>query len=165
MRIWSLHPKYLDSKGLVALWRESLLAKQVLEGNTKGYKNHPQLNRFKNSGNKVDCINQYLAAVYENSVERGFNFNKNKINPDFMPTRLTVTDKQIKFEMKHLLMKLKTRDPEQFQKLSRKRKINAHPLFRIIDGEIEPWEKLNIQMRAKSQNNNKTSFSGHLRTY
>jgi hypothetical protein len=30
MRIWSLHPKYLDSKGLVALWRESLLAKNVL---------------------------------------------------------------------------------------------------------------------------------------
>jgi hypothetical protein len=57
-----------------------------------------------------------------------------------MPTRLTVTDKQIKFEMKHLLRKLKTRDPEKFQKLSWKRKINAHPLFRIIDGEIEPWE-------------------------
>jgi hypothetical protein len=163
MRIWSLHPKYLDSKGFVALWRESLFAKQVLECNTKGYKNHPQLNPFKNSGNAVGCINQYLVAVYENSLERGYNFNKNKINPDFMPTRLTVTDKQIKFKMKHLLRKLKTRDPEKFQKLSRKRKINAHPLFRIIDGEIEPWEKLNIQKRANSQNNNKTSFSGHLR--
>jgi len=44
MRIWSLHPKYLDSKGMVALWREALLAKQVLLNKTKGYKNHPQLN-------------------------------------------------------------------------------------------------------------------------
>jgi hypothetical protein len=99
----------------------------------------------------------------ENSVKRGFNFNKNKINPDFVPTRLPVTDKQIKFELKHLLSKLETRDPEQFQKLSRKRKITVHPLFRIIDGEIEPWEKLNIQKRAKGQNNYKTRFSRHLR--
>jgi hypothetical protein len=144
MRIWSLHPKYLDAKGLVALWRESLLAKHVLEGNTKGYKNHPQLSRFKNSGNAVGCINQYLDAVYKNSVERGFNFNKNKINPDFIPTRLTVTNKQIKFEMKHLLRKLETRDPGQFQKLSRERKINAHPLFRIIAGEIEEWEIIDL---------------------
>jgi len=143
MRIWSLHPKYLDAKGLVALWRESLLAKQVLEGKTKGYKNHSQLNRFKNSGNALDYINSYLTSVYENSLERGYNFNKNKVNLDFMPTKLTVTDKQIKFEMKHLLKKLKTRDPERFHKLSRKIKIDAHPLFRIIDGEIEPWEKLN----------------------
>jgi hypothetical protein len=146
MRIWSLHPKYLDAKGLVALWRESLLAKQVLEDNTKGYKNHPQLNRFKNSGNAVGCINQYLAAVYENSVERGFNFNKNKINPDFVPSRLTVTDKQIKFEMKHLLKKLETRDPERFHKLSYKIKIDAHPLFRIIDGEIEEWEIIDLNV-------------------
>jgi hypothetical protein len=146
MRIWSLHPKYLDAKGLVALWRESLLAKQVLEDNTKGYKNHPQLNRFKNSGNAVGCINQYLAAVYENSVERGFNFNKNKINPDFVPSRLTVTDKQIKFEMKHLLKKLETRDPERFHKLSYKIKIDAHPLFRIIDGEIEEWEIIDLEI-------------------
>jgi hypothetical protein len=58
MRIWSLHPKYLDAKGLVALWRESLLAKQALESKTKGYKNHPQLNRFKNSGNAVGWIFQ-----------------------------------------------------------------------------------------------------------
>jgi hypothetical protein len=163
MRIWSLHPKYLDAKGLVALWRESLLAKKVLEGKTKGYKKHPQLIRFINSGNAVGCINQYLTSVYENSLERGYNFNKNKVNPDFVPTRLPVTDKQIKFELKHLLSKLETRDPEQFQKLSRKRKIIVHPLFRIIDGEIEPWEKLHIQKGAKGQDIYKTSFSGHLR--
>jgi len=146
MRIWSLHPKYLDAKGLVALWRESLLAKQVLEGKTKGYNNHPQLIRFKNSGNAVGCINQYLTSVYENSLKRGYNFNKNKVNPDFMPTKLTVTDKQIKFEMKHLLKKLEARDPEQFHKLSLKIEIDANPLFRIIDGEIEEWEIIDLNV-------------------
>jgi hypothetical protein len=53
MRLWSLHPKYLDRAGLLAVWREGLLAQQVLMGNTKGYKNHPQLNRFKEQGDKV----------------------------------------------------------------------------------------------------------------
>jgi Pyrimidine dimer DNA glycosylase len=140
MRIWSLHPKYLDAKGLVALWRESLLAKHVLEGKTEGYRYHPQLNRFKSSGNAVGCINQYLTAVYENSLERGYNFNKNKINPCFIPARLTVTEGQLKFEMAHLLKKLEKRDPERFHELSHLEKIDAHPLFNIINGEIEEWE-------------------------
>lgn len=118
------------------------MAKQVLEGKTKGYKNHPQLNRFKSSPNAVDSINQYLTAVYENSLERGYNFDKNKINPDFTPVRLTVTDRQIKFETDHLLKKLENRDPERFRMLSREVKIDAHPLFRIIAGEIETWELL-----------------------
>ena len=141
MRIWSLHPKYLDAKGLIALWREALLAKRVLEGKTIGYKNHPQLNRFKDSDNSVDCINQYLTAVYENSLERGYKFDKNKINLDFVPTKLTVTEKQMKFELEHLLKKLQTRDPERFHKFSHEVKIDAHPLFKIIYGEIESWEK------------------------
>ncbi len=46
MRLWSLHPKYLDRQGLLAVWREGLLAQKVLQGKTKGYKNHPQLKRF-----------------------------------------------------------------------------------------------------------------------
>ncbi len=85
MRIWSLHPKYLDTKGLVALWRETLLAKNVLEGNTKGYKNHPQLKRFKNSEYPVQVINQYLSAVYLESLTRGYHFNIAKFNIDFNP--------------------------------------------------------------------------------
>ncbi|MGH2666461.1 pyrimidine dimer DNA glycosylase/endonuclease V [Flavobacterium sp.] len=70
MRIWSLHPKYLDTKALVALWRETLLAKHVLEGKTKGYKNHPQLNRFKEAKYPIDSINQYLSEVYFEAVNK-----------------------------------------------------------------------------------------------
>ena len=80
MRLWSLiHPKYLDSKGLVALWREGLLAKKVLKGETKGYKNHPQLLRFKNSNDRSRHDNNYLLNVYKESKSRGYNFNKSKI--------------------------------------------------------------------------------------
>jgi len=75
MRIWSIHPKYLDPKGFVALWREALLAKNVLEGKTVGYRNHPQLERFKNSKNPLDAINQYLSNIYDESVDRHFNFH------------------------------------------------------------------------------------------
>jgi hypothetical protein len=32
MRLWSLHPEYLDANGLVALWREALLAQAFLQG-------------------------------------------------------------------------------------------------------------------------------------
>jgi hypothetical protein len=43
MRLWSLHPCHLDAKGLVALWREGLLAQKVQACETNGYRNHPQL--------------------------------------------------------------------------------------------------------------------------
>lgn len=117
MRIWSIHPKYLDTKGLVSLWRETLLAKNVLEEKTKGYKNHPQLIRFKNSDNQLQGINQYLAAVYQESQTRGYHFNKDNFNIYHDPVTLTVTLKQIEYETQHLLKKLKTRDMERYHRL------------------------------------------------
>ena len=140
MRIWSIHPKYLDANGLVALWRETLLAKNVLEEKTKGYKNHPQLLRFKNSDNPPQSINQYLTAVYQESLTRGYHFNKAKFNVYLEPVILTVTRRQIEYEMQHLLKKLKTRDTERYHRLLKETNIEPHPLFKIIDGEIEEWE-------------------------
>jgi hypothetical protein len=142
MRLWTLHPKYLDAKGLVALWREALLAKHVLEGKTKGYTKHPQLERFKKADKPVDCINQYLAVVYNESVERGYNFDKGKIDQKFHKTKLTVTKGQLDFEIDHLLKKLKTRDPEKFRELCCKKKFEQHPLFEVVDGGVEDWEKI-----------------------
>jgi len=140
MRIWSLHPKYLDTKGLVALWRETLLAKNVLEGKTKGYKNHPQLTRFKNSINPLPSINQYLEGVYQESLSRGYNFNKNKFSIEHEPVTLTVSKGQMTYEMQHLLKKLKTRDADRYERLLDEKNIEPHPLFEIINGEIEEWE-------------------------
>ena len=132
MRIWSLHPKYLDSKGLVALWRETLLAKHVLEGKTKGYKNHPQLDRFKSLKNPLDGINQYLSIVYEEAVFRGYHFNQQKISWNFKPTVLNVTKGQIDFEVVHLLNKLKIRDAEMHEKLENTCNFESHPIFKIV---------------------------------
>ncbi len=141
MRIWSIHPKYLDTKGLVALWRETLLAKHVLEGKTRGYKNHPQLFRFKELENPVDGINQYLTHVYEEAVVRGYNFNKSKIDWEFNPSTLKLNSGQLDYERLHLLNKLKTRDNIKYLELLKVKDPEANPLFEIIEGGIEHWEK------------------------
>ena len=120
MRIWSLHPKYLDTKGLVALWRETLLAKKVLENKTKGYKNHPQLGRFKNAKDPLDAINQYLAEVHKEARRRQYNFDREKINWDFKKSKLIVTKGQIEFEKNHLLNKLEKRDVGKFREIKNK---------------------------------------------
>lgn len=140
MRIWSLHPKYLDTKGLVALWRETLLAKNILEGNTKGYKNHPQLIRFKKSKYPLHSINRYLEVVYQESLNRGYHFNKNKFSILHESITLTVTDGQVEFEMQHLRNKLKIRDVSGYERFLEGKNIEPHPLFRIVKGEIEAWE-------------------------
>ncbi|MCX6160042.1 MAG: pyrimidine dimer DNA glycosylase/endonuclease V [Ignavibacteriae bacterium] len=142
MRIWSLHPKYLDTRGLVALWREALLARHVLEGKSRGYNNHPQLDRFKKAENPVDCINQYLVIVYQEAKERGYNFNKDKINWKFVPAKITVTTGQLKFEIIHLLNKLKTRDIQKYNKLRENKNFDVNPMFAVVDGDIENWEKI-----------------------
>jgi len=143
MRIWSLHPKYLDTKGIVALWRETLLAKNVLQNKTKGYKHHPQLNRFRESKYPLASINLYLSYVYEEATERGYNFDKKKFTASKKRIKLKVTSGQIEYETKHLLKKLKIRDPERFKELKSVKDFEAHPLFKVIPGKIESWEITN----------------------
>jgi hypothetical protein len=140
MRIWSLHPGYLDAKGLVALWRETLLAKHILEGKTKGYRNHPQLNRFKAAQHPIDCLNQYLTAVHEEAEKRGYHFDKSKINPDFRQSRLPVSKGQVEFEKNHLINKLKIRDIDKFNSFESCENFLCNPLFYLIEGEVEDWE-------------------------
>jgi hypothetical protein len=142
MRIWSVHPMYIDTKGLVALWREALLAKHVLEGKTKGYKNHPQLIRFKNTENPIDSINQYLFHVYNEAVNRGYHFDKSKINREIKPVKIMVTNGQIEFEKRHLLKKLQIRDIRKYNELITLNELILHPIFAAIEGEIEEWEKV-----------------------
>ncbi len=142
MRIWSIHPKYLDVKGLVALWRETLLAKNVLEGKTKGYKNHPQLIRFKNSPDADISINYYLKIVWEEAVRRNYNFDKTKFIDYNNAPKLDVTIGQLNFERKHLLSKLEIRDTDRFNSFSKEVLTDIHPIFNLVDGEIEPWEKI-----------------------
>ena len=140
MRIWSVHPQYLDAKGLVALWREVLLARYVLEGKTRGYKNHPQLSRFRTAENPVSCINFYLSTVYDEALSRGYNFDLSKINRDNEPGKLTVTSGQVHYERAHLLKKLKMRDLKKYYELKSIEVFITNPLFKMIAGNIEDWE-------------------------
>ncbi len=140
MRIWSIHPKYLDTKGIVALWRETLLAKNVLEGNTKGYKNHPQLIRFKATDNPVEAINQYLAEIWEEATRRGYNFDRNKIDFDFKKIKIEVTIGQMDYEFSHLLKKLELRDRARFDQYKNLNSVDSAEIFKEIEGEIEKWE-------------------------
>lgn len=141
MRIWSIHPKYLDAKGLVALWRETLLAKHVLEGKTKGYTHHPQLTRFRAASNPLAAINQYLSVVYQEAVGRGYHFDTTKIEQTSAPTHIPVTQGQLDYELHHLLAKLKRRAPKQYQAVAEVRHCQAHPLFQVVEGGVEAWEK------------------------
>lgn len=142
MRIWSLHPKYLDSKGLVALWRESLLAKHVLEGQTKGYINHPQLDRFKDTTNPLDYLNFYLQEVWRESKLRNYNFNQTKFSPINFVDKIPVTKGQIAFEQTHLVKKLKQRDLDKFVLFSKLDIWDTHPIFYITEGGVEQWERV-----------------------
>lgn len=142
MRIWSLHPKLLDAKGIVALWRETLLAKHVLEGKTKGYKNHPQLNRFKNCKDPLGAINHYLSIIFFEAEERGYHFTKEKVDWSFKKIKLAVTKGQVDYELTHLKKKLKLRDPNKLKEILKNSEVAIHPLFRLKSGNIEDWEVL-----------------------
>lgn len=143
MRLWSIHPSLLDAKGLVALWRETLLAKHVLEGKTKGYKNHPQLDRFKSTYDPLEYINTYLHEIYWEAKQRGYNFNQAKINYNYVKgsfTQLPVTYGQLYYEWQHLLTKIKKRDKLWFDVIKDKQ-IQCCNLFYVREGGIESWER------------------------
>jgi Pyrimidine dimer DNA glycosylase len=140
MRLWSLHPRYLDSKGLVALWRESLLAQAVLAGNTRGYKNHPQLTRFMETASSRKSVAAYLRAVHDEAVHRGFNFDASKIGRGGAVEPLTVTRGQLVYEWEHLMRKLKLRAPQWRRQFAEVKLPQPHPLFRVVRGGVASWE-------------------------
>lgn len=146
MRLWSISPRLLDSKGLIALWRETLLAKKVLQGSTKGYKNHPQLLRFKAHQNPLLAINSYLKTIADEAQIRSYSFDTSKIDPlHSPPEKINVTSGQLSFEYNHLLNKLKSRNKIHYQKLIALNILPSYfknPIFEVIPGNVEPWEKL-----------------------
>ena len=141
MRLWSLHPKYLDPQGLVALWREALLAKAVLRGETRGYRSHPQLERFKNHTTPLAAISLYLQAIYAEAVARGYAFDESKIQVTAEPVTLVVTSGQLDYEWTHLMNKLKARNPVLYQKWRETITPEPHPMFEVCVGQVEPWER------------------------
>ena len=124
------------------MWRETLLAKHVIDGKTIGYKNHPQLNRFRLCENAAHAIDQYLSVVFDVAETRGYDFDRCKVDWHFKPQNLLVTKGQMQFETQHLLAKLKLRDAGKYREFLDTITVLPHPLFEIVDGEIEPWERI-----------------------
>jgi len=142
MRLWTLHPKYLDARGLVALWREALLAQKVLRGATRGYRHHPQLRRFTASADPPAALAAYLAGVREESVRRGYQFDASKIGRRRFRGRLKETRGQLLYEWRHLKRKWKLRDPKRLRDLATMKIPAPHPLFKIVPGPVRDWEKV-----------------------
>ena len=141
MRLWTLHPKYLDARGLVALWREGLLARAVLKGATRGYRHHPQLERFRSHAAPRAAINTYLKAVVAEAEARGYSFDSRKLGPRRQGIGLTVTRGQLRYEWRHLLRKLARRSPRLYERWRSEAAPVPHPLFRVVTGDIESWER------------------------
>jgi hypothetical protein len=141
VRLWSLNPKYLDAQGLVALWREGLLAQAVLAGKTRGYKHHPQLIRFLESASPRTCMAEYLKVVQAEGEQRGYRFDVTKIGSGGKVDSLHVTAGQLEFEWEHLMAKLRVRSRKWMRGLRDVEVPEPHPLFVVIAGEVEAWEK------------------------
>jgi hypothetical protein len=140
MRLWTLHPEYLDAVGLVALWREALLARAVLRGRTRGYRKHPQLERFRNARDPVAAINTYLAVVHAEALKRGYRFDGRKSRGPRSPAKLPATRGQLAFEWSHLLRKLRNRSPGRYPR-SRHGGQPRATRFVIRRGGVARWER------------------------
>jgi hypothetical protein len=141
MRLWSVHPRHLDARGLVALWREGLLARAVIRGTTRGYRHHPQLARFLGRREPVAAIDCYLSRVLDEANHRGYHFDASKIT--YRRCRhghATLGAGQLDYEWKHLLGKLRLRDRPAWVK-SRRCRPEPHGCFRVVPGSIADWER------------------------
>ncbi len=142
MRLWSIHPRYLDARGLVALWREALLARAVLRGKTRGYRHHPQLERFRAHPLPVSAVNCFLSHIHAEATARGYAFDARKIGPLRFTAPMAVTTGQLQHEWEHLLQKLKRRSPHAYRRWRGTITPEAHPLFLKVRGPVAAWEKV-----------------------
>lgn len=144
MRIWSIHPRYLDPQGLVALWRETLLAQAVLRGATRGYTHHPQLQRFRAHPAPNAAMTAYLLGVHAEATVRGYNFDRSKIleaDTAAQVVPMPVADGQRDYEWQHLLAKLAARNPALHARWGGLVEPALHPLFTSVPGPVAEWEK------------------------
>ena len=155
MRLWSLHPRYLDRMGLCGLWMEALLAQAVLLNRTRGWKSHPQLLRFKNHRVPVFAIGYYLLKIHEEARRRGYSFDLSKINrPRGIVEKIKLTNGQLFYEFKILKERMKKRDPMKYREILKLEEegdcVEPHPLFTLVEGDVEPWERSYWRSRVPS---------------
>ena len=160
MRLWTVHPRFLDGKGLVAAWREGLLAQKVLRGGTRGYTRHPQLARFQAQPKPVEVIATYLALLAKEAARRGYVFDPSKISTPRFTGKLVETRGQLLFEWRHLKRKLRSRAPQLYRQCRGLDCPQPNPLFRIVQGPVRDWEKTISRTRASVANQRTSTAIG-----
>lgn len=141
MRLWSIHPSYLDRQGLTACWREALLAQAVLAGRTKGYTHHPQLERFRDCPDPLAAVGAFLLGVQEEATLRGYRFDASRIDRPVATVQIEVNAGQVAYEREHLLAKLRVRSPECVGALEKENPPRVHPMFLVVSGGVASWER------------------------
>ncbi|MFT4187372.1 MAG: pyrimidine dimer DNA glycosylase/endonuclease V [Aeromicrobium sp.] len=147
MRIWSLHPRYLDRQGLTACWRETLLAQAVLAGRTRGYQNHPQLDRLRAHDDPLGAVAAYLHRIADEADARDYRYDRARVDrpADADPVTSTpVTTGQLDLEWRWLRGKLTARSTDVLARWSDVPRPDPHPSFRVIEGPVEPWERAQV---------------------
>ncbi len=160
MRLWTLHPRHLDPRGLVAAWREALLAQKVLAGKTRGYRHHPQLARFRAQPDPPGAIAAFLAGLAAEARNRGYHFNTTKIARRKSTTKIPETRGQLLYEWKHLRAKLRLRAPRWFRQFQKVHSPKPHPLFRLVPGGVRDWEKISVPFLFERQRANTGALKG-----
>jgi hypothetical protein len=142
MRLWSVHPRYFDRQALTACWREGLLAQQVLTKTSGGYSSHPQLQRFRAAPDPEAAMWTFLHGIVDEADARGYRFARDKIHGSAEPAlTIAVTSGQRDFEWQHLCRKLEARSPDVALRWRHLVEPRVHPLFRVVDGAVESWER------------------------
>jgi hypothetical protein len=143
VRLWSFHPEQLDAAGLVAAWREALLAQAVLAGRTRGYRRHPQLERFLSCAEPLDAIGEYLRVLHGDSLRRGYRFDASRIDRAAgRPVgRIVVPRGQVEYEWALFRRKAAARDRAAFERIAGIAFPRLHPLFDLVEGGVAGWER------------------------
>jgi Pyrimidine dimer DNA glycosylase len=148
MRLWSFDPSCLDQRGLCGLWREVLVGLRAFEkGPGAPWYNHPQLTRFKQHPNGLGVLAEYAEYVLNEGHKRGYKFNARHLDPylELYDVNFTgaiqVTEGQFGYEIEHFMRKLAIREPIRYTNYLNEPKFSPHPIFTIVDGDIESWEK------------------------
>lgn len=150
-RLWSIHPSYLDQKALQACWREGLGAQKAIKANLSqdkcGYQHHSALTRFMAADDPLAAIGWFLASIQDEATRRGYNYNRSLILKSDKSVKMNVTLMQQWYEWWHLGQKLVEREEKYRDSAHYAEKFFGsgpviNPMFHIIPGQVEGWEKL-----------------------
>jgi len=98
--------------------------------------------RFLDQRDPAQAIAAYLHFVFDEAVSRGYGFDVEKIGARRGRKKITTTRGQLLYEWAHLRGKLELRAPAKLAEIKQIREPDAHPLFDIVAGNVETWERI-----------------------